>query len=980
MSMGLVFVVKTFADAVFLASYGMEYVPHLYVAQAAALIGLSFLYSWLVARGPLAIDTLIMLALAGTAGVAPLLPDVATFAVVLALVTLSTLAQLAVWNAVSSVVSGRTSRTFLPRAGAAATAGAVVGGFASSGIVALVGLAALAWVSAALTLATLAVRIAMQRRARQWRQSRSEPARSRVVEGARAPVRQLVVLLAAAVLVESLLGAFIDFGFKRELTDSFGSAQSIGVFFALYYGVTNVALLATQLFVSSRLLARWSLKSALGLGPLTLAVTAVVWAVFPVLAIAALARGLEGVMKFSVARPAQEVAMTPLPEASRRRHKVILRGVLAPVGAAVAGGLLLLLAPWFADSPLLLPVVCGVLAAALWVVSRASASHYLAALGSQLGVRQMARTDPETMLDRDTIAKLLELCGSSDRGAAAVADDALTRLVQSTAVLERHIGVGNAATRRAVYELLSERPSRACTDTLRAAIAREPETEGALEAGLLALAAHGDASQIVRARELVKVAGPLEQAAWVYLSRVGALDGEPAEHLRVLTRLIASDGVHAAAACGAAIDRGALASDAIDAALHALVAGDAAEPRAQALIAAACLGREVGIELVIGALAAGSSAERIAARLHGPGLARVASRVFADATPALERQRLLAALRVNEGPEITELAIRVLRERPALRDSAVRILLTRQGDTAIPRAAIERALGEEMDQFATYLKGRPGYASVVRESQMEVRFRGGVVDPSSEAFFLDELERCTERSLGRMCALLAVLGNAHAVFDAERGLRAPSFKRRNQALDVLQEVVHGPQKARLLELIDRYLMPTRAVAPDGRSAVLALDPWLARCANRDLDPTAKRLWALRSAPLFDAVDGDSLVMLAAHAEEVELAANAVIVREGEPGDALYIVMEGELAVERDERVVAELGPGESFGELALLDGEPRQATVRTRRSSRVLRLPRDTFEAALAAHPEIGLGLVLGLVKWLRQGRATARTSMHTMH
>ncbi len=969
MSMGLVFVVKTFADAVFLASYGMQYVPHLYVAQACALIGVSFLYSWLVKRGAVAVDTIILIALAAVATAAPMLPEAATFAVVLALVTLSTLAQLAVWNAVSSVVTGRKSRTFLPRAGAAATAGAVVGGFASSGIVALLGVASLAWVSAGIAIATLLVRVAMHRKAREWRQAKPVVTRQAPEVNRAAPLRQLVVLLAASVLVESLLSGFIDFGFKREVTESFGGAKSIGVFFALYYGITNVALLVIQLFASSRLLATRSLRSALSFEPLALGGAALLWTAFPVLAMGALARGLEGVLKFSIARPAQEVAMSPLAESTRRRLKVFLRGVLAPGGAALTGALLIGLAPWFARYPMLLPGTCVVVAALFWALSRASAEDYLTAVGSHLGLRQMTR--PEAMLDRATIAKLLELCGSEDAGAAAVARDLLGRLVETTVVLARHVGVGNAASRRVVYDLLTERPSKSCAGELRDAVAREPVTEGSLAAGLLALGAHEDTSQISRARGFVEADDTevaLKRAAALYLSRVGALDTERGQHLKMLSELLGSDGVNAAVACEAAIARGAVERHEIETAIATLEAGESPEQRTQALIAAACLGLDGGIDLVIRELTTRSNdADPIAVRLHGAGLARVTTRVLDASVGKIEQQRLINALRANQRPEVTELAIRVLADVPHLRDQAVRILLSRHGETDIPLPALERALIDEMEKFAIYLWARPGYASVVRESQTELRFRGGIVD--TEAFFLDELERCTERSLGRLCALLAVLGNPPAVFDAERGLRAPTFKRRNQALDVLQEVVHVRHKARLLELLDRYLMPTRKVAEGARAAAIALDPWLARCANRDEDPTSKRLWALRSVPLFDAIDGDSLVTLVGHAEEVELAANTIVVREGEPGDALYIVMEGALRVYRGSETVAELGPGESFGELAIIDGEPRQATVRTHKRSRVLRLPRDTFEEALAAHPEIGLGLVLGLVKWLRQGR-----------
>jgi CRP-like cAMP-binding protein len=150
--------------------------------------------------------------------------------------------------------------------------------------------------------------------------------------------------------------------------------------------------------------------------------------------------------------------------------------------------------------------------------------------------------------------------------------------------------------------------------------------------------------------------------------------------------------------------------------------------------------------------------------------------------------------------------------------------------------------------------------------------------------------------------------------------------------------------------------------------VVTMDPWLARCASFSSDPMMGRMWALRNTLLFDDIDGELLDALAVRSREVDHKAGDVVVSVGDPGDALYVVMRGVVTVEREGKVVAQLGRGQAFGELALIDGLPRQATVRSEKASRLLRLPRDTFDEAMAEHPEIGLGLVRGLVRWLRQG------------
>ena len=243
LAMAAVFVYKTLADAIFLGKFGVEYVPHFYVAQAAALISTSALYSKLLERGRSLrsdVPVLVLAALAGAA--APFSEgagDWAIFSASLAVITLSGLAQLAVWNAATSVVSGRRSRSFLPIVGAAATVGAVLGGFGSSAIVAVLGTSALGPVGALLTALTLALRVVLAVRRERPRRPRwrvDSVARRETAESLSANRHRLVVLLALATVFEALLTQFIDFGFKRSVTRNFADKEAIALFFSLFYG------------------------------------------------------------------------------------------------------------------------------------------------------------------------------------------------------------------------------------------------------------------------------------------------------------------------------------------------------------------------------------------------------------------------------------------------------------------------------------------------------------------------------------------------------------------------------------------------------------------------------------------------------------------------------------------------------------------------------------------------------------------------
>ena len=92
-----------------------------------------------------------------------------------------------------------------------------------------------------------------------------------------------------------------------------------------------------------------------------------------------------------------------------------------------------------------------------------------------------------------------------------------------------------------------------------------------------------------------------------------------------------------------------------------------------------------------------------------------------------------------------------------------------------------------------------------------------------------------------------------------------------------------------------------------------------------------------------------LERLAAAVERIELSVGEAAVRQGERGEHLFVVAEGELSVIVDEREVDVLERSDVFGESALLEGRPRAATVAARGACLVLRLGREDFLAALDA-------------------------------
>jgi CRP-like cAMP-binding protein len=129
---------------------------------------------------------------------------------------------------------------------------------------------------------------------------------------------------------------------------------------------------------------------------------------------------------------------------------------------------------------------------------------------------------------------------------------------------------------------------------------------------------------------------------------------------------------------------------------------------------------------------------------------------------------------------------------------------------------------------------------------------------------------------------------------------------------------------------------------------------------------------LRRVPLFSELSEPEATRFAEVLREREYPRNSVILFEDDPGDALYIVSSGQVKVvligeDGREVILSVLGDGDFFGEMSLIDDEPRSAHVIAMKDSTLLVLRRDDFQAQLQAHPPIALTLLRELVRRLRR-------------
>jgi predicted acylesterase/phospholipase RssA/CRP-like cAMP-binding protein len=175
--------------------------------------------------------------------------------------------------------------------------------------------------------------------------------------------------------------------------------------------------------------------------------------------------------------------------------------------------------------------------------------------------------------------------------------------------------------------------------------------------------------------------------------------------------------------------------------------------------------------------------------------------------------------------------------------------------------------------------------------------------------------------------------------------------------------VRAETDARLLALSRHAYDRSTAVHPELRSVLAGI--------------VARRLPALRTAQdeLFGALDEATRAHIESETSWVLLPRDQVLFREGDPGDALYVVLQGRLQVVRERagrppQVLREIGRAEPVGELALLTGAPRSSTVRAVRDTELLRLSERGLQALLERRPQAVRPLLLTLARRLEQATA----------
>lgn len=337
-----------------------------------------------------------------------------------------------------------------------------------------------------------------------------------------------------------------------------------------------------------------------------------------------------------------------------------------------------------------------------------------------------------------------------------------------------------------------------------------------------------------------------------------------------------------------------------------------------------------------------------------------------------------------------------------------------------PGAAVARVLARGTDRasrrllFGELLRRPPVeraellLACVERRRRDQLRFPRSGVDRlvASEIAWFQELSRVTatvidrlgqsSRLLGRVLSermedsrvrLLRTLSLSYPFAElngAELALRSSDPSARGRALELLDETLRPEHRIRVLSVFEPV---SRSSAVRGDLAVALRwlgeqpDAWLRRVARFETEPSPKESGAanvasvlglvekvllLQSVDAFVSATSEQLSLVAAIASEHRHQPGDSLYRESDPADAMYVVVEGRVKLERRGQEVGLLGPAEAFGTWSLFEPEPRLTSAVVLEPTLLLRIDRIDFLDVLADHVDLSRAILASVARRLR--------------
>ena len=876
-----------------------------------------------------------------------------------------------------------TSKRLFPVFTVGASIGGLLGGLAVIPIVRLAEPEALILAWAGFFAASALLLWAARRPLRRWGPLALEEADETSVEGMRGAVRYLGGSSLGRWLVLSAIGMVLaifvaQYLYSEIFAASFPETSDLAVFFGLYLAVTNLIEIALELAVVPRLIHRLGVPTVHLLHPILTLGSLGALAFQYGLGSALAARVNRELIENAVAQPVRTLVYNALPPRFRGRIRAFLEGIVVYAGMSGAGLLLLLIG---SPDPRWL-CAAGAAAATLYLAANLRArSEYMRSLVEGIRAGRLELADLDEEIGNWEASRLAALFEQMLREDGERASRPLRQIVPSLAQrgivepLLRGVGHPGAEVRRACVEALAGLD--------------DPEVEAVLESALR------DADASVRRSAVRGVEQASETTRRRLARRVRALVEDPDPAVRAAAASLAE-------AQGLEVLRRMLGSAERDEVLAALrVAGSELGPEVAARtgdadpeLRAAALDRvsEVAPDVIPEASELGSALAdphpevrraAVSALARRPTLDELAPVVAALADPSPGVQQTAIAALEARGEQGMHLALPLLDdERERAVEGALRVLSTSGSSDAkaiLSAELLRRARGTWYAQIA--------YETVPQGDELALRFL--------RAAWQDAIRRLSRQAF----LVLELLENERVILRVQKALRFGSTRARGDALEVLSNL--GEREAAHLMVLfhensplDERIHLARAMVgvpgdPEALVEASRRHPvrWIrmgaeALAVSEDARPkeaeTMERLLALERVELFSNLSLEQLEAIQNLAREVSFLADEVIVRQGDPGGELYLLLEGEVEVFLDydtphPKSRARLSPVSYFGEMAIFDDRERAATVVATQPCRLLVLEGQSLKELLLQMPDISFTFLRVLTARVRAAEQELR-------
>jgi HEAT repeat protein len=965
-------------ESLFFVRFGPEFLPYLYIAVGAVTFGVMTALNAVMARSGGSSFTVMApvamaLAVVGLRGMVFVSSRWVYPVMWVAMMIVWTLELFAVWTLAGRVHDTRQAKRLFPLYGSGLIVGGVVGGLLTGPLASWLGTENLLVIWAGvLVLASLLSRSilkgsALPPPARRLARSSAPGLLAPLAEGFRVVRRsRLLRVMAVCLVLFALLYFSLALLFARAATARFPEADRLAGFLGLFMGVSSAAALVLSLTVANRLFARFGVAAGVLVLPAVYLVGFGVLVIQPAFIALVLFRFIQMAWVNGVwATGWQALFNVVLPEA-RDRVRTFMDAVPLQLGM-IASGVLLLLAERVLEPhqvALVGLVAAAVATVAMWRGRRAYTEALVEALRAGNPEVFVEEEEPFGGFRSDAAAMEIAMGGASDPDVTVrrIATEVLADSVPTEAlpVLTRNLHDEDPVVRRAALRGLAR------------------VGDGAPVAEIAQLL--GDGDEDVRSLAVEAVAG----------------SSDASEAASLLQPLLEDGNARTRARAGAALLKSEASAEAAGV-LDSMAASPRPDWRAEAVSA---LGETGGRpDLVSRALgdpnpAVRRAAVRAARRLDPADALDALIPMLGDEDEAVREAAVEAVAGVGtpaidrlveavEDPRLEAGVVLALASLPSADPGLLRRYAATQVDRAVEDAGLIQALSDEDGEGVEVLRHALRHRSSER-AVAALRAVTGLADPAAmrlaienlasrdpvqRANAFETLEAVGDRALVR--PLLRVWeGDAEtpvpSVGAVARLLRDPDPWVRACAVYAAAASRETPIREEVDRLArsdaDTLVRETAQRALEGATSVRALSSL----------SLMERVVFLRRVPLFAELSPADLKHVAEVASEHAYPAGAAVAEQGEPGDELYILVEGEISVAvagdgRGETEVARRGVGDYVGEMSLITGEPRMATLRCVGDVRALAIDRKRFERILRERPDASLAMMRVLSNRLRE-------------